>query len=111
MKLLLDANLSWRLVKRLQSDFPETIHVNQTGLPQPAVDSQIWDFAKAHNYTIVTNDEDYLKLSLSKGFPPKVILLRLGNLSTLFCLNIIISNKKLIELLGNSEEVGIIEIA
>ncbi len=110
MKLLLDANLSWRLVKRLQVDFPETIHVNQTSLPEPATDVSIWQFAKAENFIIVTNDEDYLRLSLDKGFPPKVILFRTGNQFTLSCLNMILNKMQAIEKLFADDTIGIIEI-
>lgn len=73
MKLLLDANLSWRLAEKLQDIFPGTIHVNRSGIPAPASDVSIWEFARRNNFIIVTNDEDYLRLSLQKGFPPDVI--------------------------------------
>ena len=36
MKLLLDANLSWRLTTVLKEHFGECIHVNKTELPKPA---------------------------------------------------------------------------
>jgi predicted nuclease of predicted toxin-antitoxin system len=40
MKLLIDSNLSWRLVKLLENDFPECLHVNRSGLIQPPSDRQ-----------------------------------------------------------------------
>ena len=61
MKLLIDANLSWRLVKLISKSFPGSIHVSKTGLKIPAIDKQIWDWAKKNGYTIVTNDEDFYK--------------------------------------------------
>ena len=45
MKLILDANISWRLIKKL-INYPDSIHINQTKLPQPASDIDIWNFAK-----------------------------------------------------------------
>ena len=81
MKLLLDANISWRLTALLSEYFGECIHVNQTNLSKPATDTDIWNFAAANRYTIVTQDSDFLNLFEAMGFPPKVILLRIGNMS------------------------------
>jgi predicted nuclease of predicted toxin-antitoxin system len=47
MKLLLDANLSWRLTAALSEHFGECAHVNKTGLPLPPTDSQIRKEAEA----------------------------------------------------------------
>jgi predicted nuclease of predicted toxin-antitoxin system len=43
-KLLLDANVSWRLVSRLQPVFGFCEHVDHTSLPVPATDIQIWAY-------------------------------------------------------------------
>jgi predicted nuclease of predicted toxin-antitoxin system len=80
--LLIDANLSWRLVSMLKSEFPEIIHVVQTGLAESSSDTLIWRYAQERSYNIITNDEDFYLLSLGKGFPPKIILLKTGNQST-----------------------------
>ena len=45
MKLILDANISWRLIKKL-INFPDSIQINQSKLPQPVSDVDIWNFAK-----------------------------------------------------------------
>ncbi|WP_246859478.1 DUF5615 family PIN-like protein [Spirosoma sp. KCTC 42546] len=55
------------------------LHVTRTGLPIPAKDIAIWQWARINNRTIVTNDDDYYNLANTYGFPPKVILLRMGN--------------------------------
>lgn len=110
MKLLLDANISWRLVKKVDAHFPETLHVNLTNLPNPASDIEIWSYALQNDFVIVTNDEDFLRLSLAKHFPPKVILLRMGNQSTEFMASILIANKEAIEQLKTSKTIGVLEI-
>jgi len=46
VKLLLDENLSPRLVQRLGSLFPGLTHVRNVGLAR-AADQIIWDWAKA----------------------------------------------------------------
>ena len=60
MKLLLDANVSWRLAARLQPYFSDCLHVDHIGLSVPAKDIEIWNYALANDCIIVTNDEDFL---------------------------------------------------
>jgi len=110
MKLLFDANLSWRLINLLEDHFPGCAHVDMTKLTMPAKDIDIWNFAKENNYTIVTNDEDFFHLITTKGFPPKIILLRTGNQSTENVAISLINNKQEIISLIDSEDTGIIEI-
>ena len=110
MKLLLDANLSWRLTKLLKEYCDEIIHVDNTPLPHPAKDSDIWKYAKSNDYIIITNDEDYLNLLLSKGFPPKVILLRTGNQSTKVIAELLEKHRQDIGLLHQNSRLGILEI-
>ena len=71
MKLLLDANLSWRLVRLLKSEFPEITHITNKGLNESSSDIAIWEYARRNNYSIVTNDEDFYLLAAfgsGKGF-------------------------------------------
>jgi len=42
----------------------------------------IWQFAKQNGFTIVTFDADFFDISILRGFPPKIIWLRTGNLTT-----------------------------
>ena len=110
MKLLLDANISWRMVRLLQEKGFDCSHVEQTSLPVPAKDSSIWQFAKDNNFIIVTNDEDFLNLLNVLGFPPKVLLLKTGNQRTGYLSEIISQHKKDIEELFTSDEIGLLEI-
>jgi predicted nuclease of predicted toxin-antitoxin system len=81
MKLLFDQNLSRRLVPRLADVCPEATHVSMVGLDR-APDEQVWAYARANDYTIVTKDSDFKERSVVRGTPPKVIWLRLGNCTT-----------------------------
>lgn len=81
MKLLLDENLSHRLLPAIQSDFPDSVHVRDVGL-QRAEDATIWAFAREHGYTIVSKDADLHQRSFVYGQPPKVVWLRVGNCTT-----------------------------
>ena len=82
MRLLLDNNLSPRLVQRLEDIFPETNHVALLGLDQ-ATDTVVWDTAQEQGYTLISKDSDFNDLLMAKGFPPKVIWLRIGNCTNL----------------------------
>ena len=109
MKLLLDANLSWRLASALTEHFGECTHVNKIELPKPAKDTEIWNYAAANGYAIVTQDSDFLNLFETKGFPPKIILLRVGNMDRKMAEQIILQAKSAIFDLENSD-CGLLEI-
>ena len=81
MKLLFDANLSPTLVRRLADIVPGSAHVFDIG-NIASDDLKIWDFARGSGYAIASKDTDFLDLSLLRGAPPKVILLRTGNVVT-----------------------------
>jgi predicted nuclease of predicted toxin-antitoxin system len=110
MKLLLDANLSWRLTTVLKKHFTDCVHVDKSGLEIPAADNEIWDYALKNNFVIVTNDEDFLDFSNVKGFPPKVVLLRTGNQSSQYIESLLIKHKSTLESFVISEEFGLLEI-
>jgi Uncharacterized protein conserved in bacteria len=108
MKLLLDENISFRVVKSIQFVFPESIHV--TSINSLREDQQIFEFAKTNNFTIVTFDVDFFDLQLLQGFPPKVIWLRFGNSSNLRITSKLLENEKAINSFLSNEESGILEI-
>ena len=81
MKLLLDENLSPRLVRRLLDLFPGLAHVEDCGVGA-ADDWEIWRFAKENNFAIVSKDSDFYNRAAVYGGPPKVIWLRVGNCTT-----------------------------
>jgi predicted nuclease of predicted toxin-antitoxin system len=110
MKLLLDANLSWRMIAILKQHFDDCFHVDSIGLKIPAKDSEIWDYARKNDLIIVTNDEDFIDFINVKGFPPKVILLKTGNQSKLFNTNLLIQRKNDIQSFSISPELGLLEI-
>jgi predicted nuclease of predicted toxin-antitoxin system len=78
VKLLLDENISRRIVAALQSDFPGSSHVVTQGL-SAASDSQVWQHAKANGFIVVSKDDDFTALSSLHGHPPRLIKLSLGN--------------------------------
>ena len=81
MKLLFDENLSRHLVTRLAGAFPDSAHVTAVGL-QRATDREVWEYAREHDFVVVSKDSDFNDLAFIHGPPPKVIWLRVGNTST-----------------------------
>ena len=104
MKLLLDANISWRLIAKLKSHFEDCFHADHIDIAVPAKDSAIWNPALTNEMIIVTNDDDFLNLANVKGFPPKVVLLRTGKQSNSFIEELLIKHKGDIEALNNSAD-------
>ncbi len=81
MRLLLDQNLSWRIVRLIQSRFPEVVHVSTVGLAQ-ATDLQIWTYASNHEYIIVSKDSDFQNFAQTTDTFPKFIWLQMSRAST-----------------------------
>jgi predicted nuclease of predicted toxin-antitoxin system len=81
VRLLLDQNLSPRLVNVLTELYPGLTHVREVGL-QAADDDTVWRYAVTHGFAIVSKDADFHERSFLIGHPPKVIWIRRGNCST-----------------------------
>jgi predicted nuclease of predicted toxin-antitoxin system len=81
LKLLLDQNISHRILPDVNSDFPGSSHVKELNI-ETSGDSEIWEYAKSHNFTIVSKDSDFHQRSFLYGPPPKVIWIQIGNCST-----------------------------
>ena len=104
MKLLLDENLSPRLVQQLALDFPGSAHVDAVGL-HGEPDVEIWSHAGEHGFVIVSKDDDFRQLSFLHGAPPKVVWLSVGNAETDVIGQLLIEGKPRIEtLVADPEE-------
>jgi predicted nuclease of predicted toxin-antitoxin system len=81
VRLLLDQNLSPRLLTALADLYPGSRHIREVGL-QAAADDAVWQYAGQHGFAIVSKDADFRERSFLLGHPPKVIWIRRGNCST-----------------------------
>jgi predicted nuclease of predicted toxin-antitoxin system len=109
MKILLDANISYKLINKLTPIFGECNHVDLIGLNVPAQDIDIWKYARDNDYIIITKDGDFLNLLELNGFPPKVVLLKTGNNSSKALMELLINIKPMIEELKKND-YGLLEI-
>jgi predicted nuclease of predicted toxin-antitoxin system len=77
VRLLLDENLSERLLQPLAGLFPGSAHSGN--LTQgSATDRQLWDLARSGGYILTTRDEDFVGMSVLQETPPKVLWLNVG---------------------------------
>ena len=109
MKLLLDQNLSPRLVHRLVDLYPDSIHVADVGLDR-SLDRDVWDYAAQYNYLIVTKDVDFSELGVLLGFPPKVVWIRRGNCTTNDIETILRNNYEAIKTIHEDINSGVLEL-
>ena len=70
MKLLLDQNLSPRLLLELSALYASSVHVREVGLER-ADDESVWRYAAEHALVIVTKDADFRQRSFLFGAPRK----------------------------------------
>lgn len=63
MKLLLDENLSRRIVPFLQSDYSGSTQVTLIGLER-ASDWDIREYAKQNDFVVVSRDADFYEMSI-----------------------------------------------
>lgn len=109
MKLLLDQNLSRKLVKQIENLYPDSSHVTSV-LSETSDDRSIWDYAKQNDFAIVTKDDDFEQRSILFGHPPKVIRIRLGNCKTADVERLLLSSRKIIEAFGEDDQKSILPL-
>lgn len=78
MKLLLDQNVSRRLLPELDIHFPKSTQVGLLGMGE-SIDIDIINYAKANGFTVVTHDSDFQDHVSLNGGPPAIVWLRCGN--------------------------------
>ena len=109
MKLLLDQNLSRKLIKQIEDAYPDSCHLTSV-LPESSTDREIWLFAEANDFVIVTKDDDFEQRSVLLGHPPKVIWIRLGNCRTGDVASLLLNSKNIIHAFGDDKEKSILPI-
>lgn len=104
MKILVDNNLSPRIISLLAKKFANSKHVAELGLDVNTEDEQIWEYAITNDFSIMTKDNDFEAMSRLFGCPPKVIQLTCGNQPTLTVIQILNQNIETISDFLNDNE-------
>jgi predicted nuclease of predicted toxin-antitoxin system len=110
VKLLLDENLSDKIVARVSDLFPDCAHVKSVALMR-ANDAAVADWARHHGFAIVSKDTDFYHRSVALGSPPKFIWLRVGNCGTEVIIDLLRSQHALIRdfIASKTESVFVLE--
>lgn len=80
-RLLFDEPLSEELCEMLADIFPGSLHIRLLG-HGGAPDATVWELARTHMCLLVSKDEDFHRLAVLHGAPPKFVWIQLGNCST-----------------------------
>jgi predicted nuclease of predicted toxin-antitoxin system len=107
VKLLLDENLSDRIIYRIIDLYPNSAHVKTLGLINTD-DAVIWEYAKTNEFTIISKDSDFHQRSLLYGHPPKFVYLRIGNCSTSKIVQILRENFEVMTQFEHSERESLL---
>lgn len=110
MKLLLDENLSDRIIGQITDLYPDSEHVKSLSLTNTD-DLIIWEYAKAQSFVIVSKDSDFHQRSLVYGYPPKFIYLRVGNCPTSRIVRILRKNFDVVTCFGESKLESVLILA
>jgi predicted nuclease of predicted toxin-antitoxin system len=109
VKLLFDQNLSYKLVDLLGDLYLDSDHVYKLGLDK-VDDIDIWEYARANDFIIVTKDADFSDLCLLQGFPPKVVWIKRGNCKTTDIEEILRDHYADVETLINDQFIGVLTL-
>jgi len=80
-RLFFDEPLSEELCETLADIFPGSLHIRLLG-QGGAADATVWDLARQHGCLVVSKDEDFHRLAVLRGAPPKFVWIQLGNCTT-----------------------------
>jgi predicted nuclease of predicted toxin-antitoxin system len=94
--LLLDENVSESVLRFVRTDYPGSVHV-RFALRAGASDEDVWGGAKRLGLVLVTRDEDFQRLSIARGAPPKVVWLQGHNLRSAAIADALVRSRRRIE--------------
>ena len=109
MKLLLDQNLSRKIIPQIADAYPDSCHIGSV-LDETTSDRDIWFYAQEHEFAIVTKDDDFEQRSILLGHPPKVIWIRLGNCKTNQIVSLLVNTQKTIVAFSDDAEKSILPL-
>lgn len=74
-KYVVDANLPSKINVWQTDEFEFVSQINDEW-----TDSEIWDYAKENNLTIISKDSDFSHRIITSDSPPKIIHIKIGNM-------------------------------
>ncbi len=109
MKILLDQNISYKIIKKLNHLYEEITQIGRLGMAQTD-DAMVWQYARTHGYMLVTYDIYFQERNAVSGHPIKIIWLRTDNTSTPHIIQLLTDHHEAIEQFYQSPEHSCLEI-
>ena len=110
MRLLVDENVSWRLAAYLRPHCEVVLHVRNIGLAE-SPDTSIWRYARQHGYDLLAKDEDFVRLVVAEGFPPRVVALQNAQVPVKMLAKFLLARLPQLEaFLGEQTEFGMLQL-
>jgi predicted nuclease of predicted toxin-antitoxin system len=109
MKLLLDQNISYKLIKPLSKLYEEVVQISRLGMGQTS-DSMVWQYALTYGYTMVTYDAYFVERNALTGYPIKVLWLKCEDTSTENVLRLLSENYETITQFHEDDTKSCLEI-
>ena len=72
---LVDVNLTYRVDVWRSNEFQYLVDIDET-----LSDSEIWNYAKLNNLTVLTKDSDFADRIMLSSPPPRIIHFKIGNI-------------------------------
>jgi predicted nuclease of predicted toxin-antitoxin system len=102
--------VSWRLATYLRPHFEAVLHVRDIGLDE-SPDTSIWRYALQHSYDLLTKDDDFVRLVLAEGFPPRVVTLQNAQVPVRILAECLLARLSQLEsFLGEQTEFGMLQL-
>jgi len=81
MKLLIDQNISKRIIESIQDVFPKSIHITDLKLGD-ASDIEVWEYALKNNFVLISTDIDVVDRCVISDKAPKTLFVKGDFLTT-----------------------------
>ncbi len=86
------------------------LHVRDIQLDS-SPDTTIWRYARQYGYDVLTKDEDFLRLVLADGFPPRVVAVQNAQVPVRDLAGFLLARLPQIEtFLGEQTEFGFLQL-
>jgi len=98
------------MLTELEAAFPGSSQVALLGL-ETVDDHSLWDYAKAHGFTLLTQDADFHELATLYGAPPKVIWLKCGNRPRGYIARLLLMYREQLIAFYEDPDIDVVEIS
>ena len=75
MKLLIDQNISHRIIDSISDIYPDSIHLTEVHLATSS-DLEIWEYALNHDLILLTTDPEACNRNVLSSIAPKIICIQ-----------------------------------